>query len=252
MPDESRRLCAEPAIDTYRKERKVLEAAQQPMGIAWMWADSYSDSREIGTLLLDLFGYLPVDGEVENELHHALSFRDPKLKYYAALSLLRLKTAIKPEVLDEIAASSEVRIELFAKLKKMGALDLFPVKYRNQAALAESDMVRWLTFPTELGRVPDEIELMKVISADTETDDGIIDYFVFRFRTHEPHWSAKDGWMAGVSGPFLRKNEPTENALGETFSRFERWGKKTAEEHVGDTSETIKKWREHHAKRNQK
>jgi hypothetical protein len=106
-------------------------------------------------------------------------------------------------------------------------------------------MVDWLMYPTELNAVPDEIELMKVVTVDTGLTDGIYDYYLFRFRTHEPHWAAKDGWMAGVSGPYLRKDEPTTESLGDTFSSFTKWDAKTPDEHVGDVQELMDRWRHH-------
>jgi hypothetical protein len=44
-------------------------------------------------------------------------------------------------------------------------VDLFR-KDIMQEAFAESDMVNWLTYPTELGHVPDKIELMQVLTID--------------------------------------------------------------------------------------
>jgi hypothetical protein len=77
---------------------------------------------------------------------------------------------------------------------------------------------------------------------------GIYDYFLFRFRTHPPHWAAKDGWMAGVSGPFRRSDQPTTEALGETFSSFDPWDSKKPEQHVGNIRDLMKRWREYHGK----
>jgi hypothetical protein len=54
--------------------------------------------------------------------------------------------------------------------------------------------------------------------------------------------------MAGVSGPFLRKDQPTTEALGDTFSAFTKWDSKTPAEHVGDIQELMKRWREYHSK----
>ena len=36
------------------------------------------------------------------------------------------------------------------------------------------------------------------------------------------HWAAKNGWMVGAAGPFLRGEQPTTRSLGATFSRFEK------------------------------
>lgn len=60
-------------------------------------------------------------------------------------------------------------------LKRLGNTSLFPETYRTQKAFAEADMVNWL-YPTELNRVPDEIELMKVVAVNTGLPDGIYDY----------------------------------------------------------------------------
>jgi hypothetical protein len=185
---------------------------------------------------------------VKNLLRSALSFTDPRLKYFAVIGLLRQSEAVEQEYLRDIAASPEMRNWFYDQLARMGKENLFPEEFKTQEALAESNMVNWLTYPTELGRAPDEIELMHVGAFDTETEDGLIDYFVFRFRTFEPHWAAKDGWMAGISGPFLRKDSPSTKSYGGTFSRFDPWESKSAEEHLGDIQETIARSHEYWGK----
>ena len=96
-------------------------------------------------------------------------------------------------------------------------------------------MVHWLTFPTELAAVPDEIELMKVV--EVETTDGPADYYLYRFRTFAPHWAADDGWMAGIAGPFSKGQLSTYGS--DTFSSFEAWDAKTPEEHMQDITDTV-------------
>jgi hypothetical protein len=49
-----------------------------------------------------------------------------------------------------------------------------------------------------------------------------------------------------VSGPFLRKDQPTIQALGDTFSAFTPWARKSLAEHVDDVRALIKSWRERH------
>jgi hypothetical protein len=112
-------------------------------------------------------------------------------------------------------------------------------------------MVRWLMVPTEIGRVPDRIELKKVVALDTGGPDGFLDYYVFRFKTLPPHETAKDGWLAGVAGPFLRKDAPTTEAQGETFSEFESWDARSPEEHVGDVKELLAEWRKRHEEKDE-
>jgi hypothetical protein len=220
-------------LAAYRVERDWLRPKQRDKGAGWMWEEDYQAHRNRAALLLDLFSCPPIE-TMENDLREATSFRDPRLAYFGIVSLLKHGKTVSTDVVNAVAASPEMRGWLYEELKRDHKIDLFPRRYLTQEAFAESEMVRWLVYPTELGRVPDEIELRKVVSADTRRPDGILDYYVFRFRTFKPHWAAKDGWMAGVAGPFLRKDAPSPNAFGGTFSKFEGWETKTPEQHVGD------------------
>jgi hypothetical protein len=234
-------------LKSYADLAAKLRPSQKNQGTAWMWDEAYEESRHDAALLLDLLGHFPGD-LVEKQLREALEYTDPRLKHFALVSLLRLgKPAAKKHV-EEVARHAEMRSELYIALKQLGKSSLFPEKFRTQRSFAEADMVNWLVYPTELNRVPDEIELMKVVIVDTGLPDGVYDYYLFRFRTKEPHWAAKDGWMAGVSGPYLRKDQPTTEALGDTFSTFTKWDAKSPDEHIGDIRELMERWREYHSK----
>lgn len=246
LPAELRSRCTEPLVTSYEALAKELRPLQKDQGIAWMWDGRYQEARGDAGILLDVFGFLP-DMRVEKALRDALAFKDPRLKHFAVVSLIRLGKPVEKTHLEDVARHAEMRNWLYSALRELGKDSLFPEKYRTQKALAEADMVNWLVYPTELARVPDEIELMKVVPVDTGLAGGIYDYYLFRFRTHEPHWAAKQGWLAGVSGPFLRKDQPTVDALGDTFSRFEKWDSKPPDAHLGDTRELMRKWREYHA-----
>jgi hypothetical protein len=229
-------------LAAYRTERDWLRPKQRPRGLGWMWTDDYQRHRNRAALLLDLAGYLPAK-DVARDLTEALAFRDPRLVYFALTSLLENDGDLSPAAVAAVAASSELRNHLYEKLKEADQDQMMPPRYRTQAAFAEAEMVRWLVYPTELGRVPDQIELKKVVSVDAGGTDGVLDYYLFRFRTLPPHWAAKEGWMAGVAGPFLRKDTPTTEAQGDTFSEFERWNSRTPAEHVGDVRELLEDWR---------
>lgn len=240
---------AESILSLYRQRRDKLIPSQRVDGISWRWADRYHRRRWQAGILLDLLGHIQVP-EVEAELRLALGeYTDPRLRLYALLSLLRHNQEVDAEIAGAIAADPESRKWLYDGLQKLERTQLYPARFRTQAALAESDLVNWLIHPTELGRAPDEIELVTTIPFDTETDAGWADYYLFRFRTEPPHWSARYGWLAGVSGPFLRKDQPTIQALGDTFSAFTPWDRKSPLEHVDDVRELLKTWRERHVQR---
>jgi hypothetical protein len=237
---------ADQLLALYTRRRERLVPAQQADGVGWMWESKYHRRRWQGGVLLDLLGHVPTPA-VEAELWRAAGeYTDPRLRMYALLSLLRHDREVGPAAVAAVAESAEARKFLFDGLQKLERFHLYPAAYRNQAALAESDLVNWLIHPTELGRAPDAVELVQAVPFDTETDAGWADYYLFRFRTDAPHWAARYGWIAGVSGPFLRKDAPTIQALGDTFSTFTPWDRKPAAEHVEDVRELMKTWRERH------
>ena len=223
---------ADRLLSLYTGLRDRIEATQRAHPLSWMWDDkAYVEIRGEAELLLDLFGWLPTESS-RHELRRAVRLSDPCLKGYAAIALLRLGETVSPRELSPVGASPEMRNRLYKALEKLERLELFPDEFRNQLAFAESDMVEWLAFPTELQRPPDEIELMKSVTVDAPEPDGSIEYYVFRFRVNDPHWAADSGWMAGIAGPYRVKEKPTPNGLGETFSQFEPADEWSAEEHV--------------------
>jgi hypothetical protein len=238
---------ADAILKLYTTRRDELLPLQRTDGIAWRWRPRYHRRRWQAGVLLDLLGHTPTPA-VEAELRRAVGeFTDPRLRLYALLSLLRHDKDVDPAVIAEIAADPESRKWLFDGLQKLERSWLFSVDYRNQPALAESGLVNWLIQPEELGRAPDEIELVQAVPFDTESEDGWADYYLFRFRTEPPHWASRHGWLAGVSGPFLRKDQPTIEALGDTFSAFTPWEQKTEAEHLDDVREVARTWRERRA-----
>jgi hypothetical protein len=221
---------AEPALALYRLRRQRLLPHQGEVGTRWMWDDDYAGPRNEAALLLDLFGYVP-SSDTGLELRRALEdYRDPRLLAFAAASLVRRDEIVPPGLLLKIASFAETRKTLRTLLRKLNRPELFPDRYETQEALAESEMVDWLAFPTELGQPPDEIELMEIVSTGAPGDE--YDHYVYRFRMREPHWAAEEGWMAGVAGAFARRDAPTTEASGDTFSSFSAWESRAPREHV--------------------
>jgi len=197
--------------------------------------DEYLELRYAAGVYFDLAGYIH-SAEIILALRNLMKIKDMKLKMFAAISLIRLGEAVSEEDANEIASDSESRNWFYDNLKRLGKAGLFPEKYKNQIAFAESNMVDWLIYPTELGRVPDEIELMNVFGNEEE------EYYLFRFKCDSVEAFEEDGWMAGVSGPFDKKEIPTTSAGGYTFSHFEKWENKAPEEHFSEIVENIGQW----------
>lgn len=205
----------------------------------WIWdIEEYNEIREDYGLLLDLFGYIKNE-EIKQELYKALDLLDAKEKYFAISSLLNQNvTDINKKYFEEVAADPEIRNSLYNKLKQINKLQYYPKKYLTQAYFAEADMIKWLSYPTELGRFPDEIELMRVIRTNIE-DKGDVEFYLYKFKSRGSKELIDAGWLAGMAGYYVKKEKPTTDNYGFTFSNFEKWDGKTADEHVNSMVESV-------------
>ncbi|WP_235832669.1 hypothetical protein [Acetivibrio mesophilus] len=197
--------------------------------------DKYLGLRSSAGVYFDLAGHI-IAPEITMALKRLMSIKDMRLKMFAVISLLKHGCEPAKEDLMDIAGSSEVRNWFYDALVKMGRSEIYPEEYRNQRCFAESNMVDWLVYPTELGRVPDEIELMNIF------DDEDKEYYLFRFRCQSDESWQEKGWMAGVSGPFDKNNSPTTLAEGHTFSHFEQWESKHPKEHLASIVGNVKEY----------
>ena len=227
-----------PLLERYRAKRAWLAEQERPDGVAWMWTDDYQDARSWAALWLDLLGQFP-EPEIEEVLKEAAESRDPRLVYFAVEPLLDRSLPVPPSAIDTVADSLEMRESLFKLLRDRDRLDLFPERHRNQRALAASDLARWLTYPTELGTLPTELELMDVIIRD-RPEGGPLEYYVFRFRGSE---TSDRQWMAGVAGGYASDEAPTTTSTGETFSQFTPWDGTTSSDHLDAILEKLRESR---------
>ncbi len=140
-------------------------------------------------------------------------------KKYEIIEPLMQKLSSKEEVSESeilvLVKDPSLRNGVFRALEVCGRQNLFPSEYSSHEKAAESFLVNWLEFPTELGTAPDEIELLERITLNEGEE---LDYYVFKYRT-----KTRYSWMIGVSGPY-----PTESVLYEiplrVFSRFKTVG----------------------------
>lgn len=205
-------------------------------GDIWFWDnEEYMDARYKAGIIADLMGFI-LGKDIEESLKHSLTLNDNKIKMYIIISLLRLSQDVDNEHFESVASSAETRSLFYNKLEELGQVSKFPSKYYNQEAFAESDMVNWLIYPTELARIPDAIELMKVVEIADKYE-----IYLFRFKSDSEDWK-DNGWMAGISGPYLLAEKPSAKSSGYTFSQFEKWDSKTPDEHIEAITGTMNEW----------
>lgn len=171
------------------------------------------------------------------------------LKYLSHKSALkkqaeRVQSRIKPvrddikagktppqALLESLAANVQTRSALFECLRELKKQELFPAKYLDQKALAESDLAYWLSGPSGLGDYPDEIEFKQELLIDSGTPAGKVTYMLFRFRKKNNHWSSGIGWIAGVAGPYVEGQPLHANAPG-VYSSMLGFDKQGPDKHV--------------------
>jgi hypothetical protein len=144
-------------------------------------------------------------------------------------------TLSKSEI-EEFSKSIETRADFFNLLAEFNKESLFPHEYYSFEKAAESVMTNWLLYPTELDTIPSKIELLKKV--DFLENDTTFIYYVLKFKTEEPHWAAKDGWMIGVVGPYFSDSKPYDWTTG-TFSRLSKVKEITPEKEVEWTHKNI-------------
>ena len=163
--------------------------------------------------------------------------KNTALKYHLLGPLIHDLTTGGEITIEKVTALAEhpsLRHAVFKVLEAYNKADLFPAEYFNHEKGAESFLVTWLEFPTELGATPDEIEFMKKVSVDNDTSD----YYVFKYRSTVAHWSEYN-WMIGVCGPYHTGSMPFDVPL-RIFSRFNSVGSISPEQEVQWVHEHIR------------
>ncbi len=148
-----------------------------------------------------------IDEKIAALLQKVLMLGFNNVSFFAAETLLFADFDVSTEVISVLARDLVYADNTYSMLKKLGKTHLFPSELATPEYLAKSNLVHWLTYPTELGGEPDAIEYLgKVKKKDV--------YYVFRYRSVSDTLSdeLKGKWLIGWSS-----ND------GGTFSNFDRY-----------------------------
>ena len=191
-------------------------------------------SKEI-ELLFDLMRFIDAS-EVSEVLIRGCQSPDWEIQLFAVTTMLSRGLSVSDELLEDLACEPSRLHKLWRMLDQIGRLDHLPREYCNQEKLAEAEMVQWLEFPTEMGRVPEDIELVRVVEVDSSEYGHSMCYF-YHFR----HSEFLDGaWFLGTAGPYPTTAEPTMGASW-TFSGFEECDSDSLD---GMIDKIVKDWTE--------
>ena len=187
-----------------------------------------SDSKELFTdyISAELRRYLDgkLDGDIINNLEIAcdaaryfindtivsllndvLKLEKNNVSYYTVATLLNAGKTVPSGVIASLAGDIEYADMTYTLLKQYKATSLFPTELTSEEYLAKSNMVHWLTYPTELGQIPDQIEYLGKVKKKEV-------YHIFRYTSSSDNLSdeLKGKWLIGWASD-----------EGGTFSNFD-------------------------------
>ena len=187
------------------------------------YIDEYDPANEDRTNALESACdacYFFFNDSIESSLRRIPELGNNCLTFYSALTLLRAEKELPEKTVSLLANDLIYADGIHHALKQSGKEELFPKDLATEEYLAKSDLVHWLSYPTELGKAPDEIEYLGKTNVKKET------FYVFRYRSNSDNLEEKlkNKWLIGWSG-----------SEGGTFSNFDEYAtyeKATAEKTV--------------------
>ena len=150
------------------------------------------------------------DARVVAALTDLLQLGRHHINFYAVDSLFALGTDVSQTVIHALAQDLEYANLTYGVLQRYGKTELFPVNCTTEEYLAKSDLVHWLTFPTELGKVPDEIVYIGRIKQLFKK--AVFHVFKYRSDSDTLDENLKNKWLIGWS-----------SEDGGTFSNFDEY-----------------------------
>lgn len=160
-------------------------------------------------LMADVSKYF-ADDNVIAALIDLLQLGRNHINSYAVDTLCGMGVDIPQSVIETLARDLEYANTTYHILQRQGKTALFPAECATEEYLAKSDMVRWLTYPTELGKVPDEIVYIGKIKQLFKKE--IFHVFKYRSDSDTLGENLKNKWLVGWSSD-----------EGGTFSNFDEF-----------------------------
>ena len=187
------------------------------------WDEECVNSLEVAA---DICKYFPDDTLIAL-LRDVMKRGYSNVNFFAVETLLTLGQSVPADCVTALARDLVYADMTYHTLVKFGKGQLFPAECTTPEYLAKSDLVHWLTYPTELGKVPDEIEYIGKITYLFKKDV----YHVFKYRSDSDNLdeNLKNKWLIGWS-----------NEDGGTFSQFDEYAQ-YEKETVKATLNNIKK-----------
>ena len=160
-------------------------------------------------LIADVAKYFAAENaDVVAALQELLQLGRNHINSYAVDTLCGMGLEVPQKVIDALARDLEYANMTYHILQRQGRAALFPAECTRSEYLTKSDLVHWLTFPTELGKAPDAIEYMGSVKKLFRKEV----FHVFKYRSDSDNLDddLKNKWLIGWSSD-----------EGGTFSEFD-------------------------------
>ena len=205
------------------ESRDILGAHIQSEMERYLSGTLTADTESALELICDICRYFQKERFVEL-LKKALWLGNIHIRFYAVGTLLAFGCSIPAGITEALAHDMEYAALTYDLLKRYRLEKMFPAECSAPEYLAQSDLVRWLNYPTELGKSPDEIEYLGKVRKGEK-------FYIFRFRSDSDNLpeDERGEWMIGWSG-----------SKGGTFSNFDLY-RDYEQETVEKTVKYIKK-----------
>lgn len=164
------------------------------------------DEKNCLELAVDVCKYF-ISPRLLGQLENVLRLSDNGVRFFALETLVKNGGNAPEYAINAVANDLRYACLLFEMLAENGKSELFPASLANDEYLAKSDLVQWLSYPTELDGVPDEIEYIGKGKSGKDV------YHIFKYKSDSDTLSddLKNEWLIGWSSPD-----------GGTFSEFDK------------------------------
>lgn len=167
-------------------EKELLKNEDENKSLFINYGRNNKGSLDVYSVLL--LPFYNTNKSVQVFFERLLQSRDAAVRLSAAVLLLRKNLPVADSILQNLAAEDRYRSNLYVKLKNANRLDRFPVKYKNQLAIARS----FLAADKNLRKI-DSIVFIKKHPTVYLKKNGVVYYFKYRVKK-------EDDWKIGISG----------------------------------------------------
>lgn len=206
-----------------------VEEQRQPDGETFR---RYNDSMALVVSLCDALALIG-DASAVDVLNRLLQLRHRRLRVEAAAALACLGQAAGQQALVELAAEPGARLRVLSYAAELDLLDAIDERFREPVAVAEAELVAFLSQPTAMGVPPSSCEL---VDSHTQYWPGyeeprICYLFRYSYEGVDAQQQPTSYSNIGIAGPLVHafRTDLGNLPVADIYSAFAGWQTEHAE-----------------------